>query len=64
MFEPRSDGVVTLADGRTMGVAEWGVPEGQPVVFLHGTPNSRLWCPHVKRPRQSAVGSSPWTGPG
>jgi pimeloyl-ACP methyl ester carboxylesterase len=37
-----------LADGRMMGFAEWGDPEGQPVVFLHGTPNSRLWCPDLE----------------
>jgi len=31
-----------LADGRTVGVAEYGEPAGRPVVVLQGTPSSRL----------------------
>jgi pimeloyl-ACP methyl ester carboxylesterase len=34
--------VVEAADGRTLAVAEWGDPDGIPVVMLHGTPGSRL----------------------
>jgi pimeloyl-ACP methyl ester carboxylesterase len=34
--------VVTAPDGRTLAVAEWGDPGGQPVIVLHGTPGSRL----------------------
>jgi pimeloyl-ACP methyl ester carboxylesterase len=33
---------VTLPDGRTQGYAEWGDPDGFPVVTLHGTPGCRL----------------------
>jgi pimeloyl-ACP methyl ester carboxylesterase len=29
-------------DGRTLGWAAWGPPDGAPVVLLHGTPGSRL----------------------
>lgn len=36
------DQTVQLADGRTLGWAEYGHPEGDAVVFLHGTPGSRL----------------------
>jgi len=32
----------TAADGRTLAVAEWGDPDGFPVVSLHGTPGSRF----------------------
>ncbi|WP_432559255.1 alpha/beta fold hydrolase [Granulicoccus sp. GXG6511] len=50
---PRSDGhphaaedpaarSVWLADGRRMGYAEFGDPNGVPVLFFHGTPGSRL----------------------
>lgn len=33
---------VTTADGRTLAVEEWGVPDGKPVLYAHGTPMSRL----------------------
>jgi pimeloyl-ACP methyl ester carboxylesterase len=33
---------VTTGDGRTLCFAEWGNPDGFPVVFLHGTPGGRL----------------------
>ncbi len=31
---PRSDGVVTLRDGRSLAYAEWGDPSGRPVVLF------------------------------
>lgn len=31
-----------LADGRTLAVAEWGDPNGKPVITFHGTPGSRI----------------------
>jgi pimeloyl-ACP methyl ester carboxylesterase len=34
-----------LPDGRTLGWAEWGDPEGRPVLYCHGTPGSRLEHP-------------------
>jgi pimeloyl-ACP methyl ester carboxylesterase len=33
---------VTAGDGRTLCFAEWGSPDGFPIVFLHGTPGGRL----------------------
>lgn len=33
---------IELADGRTLGYAEWGDPDGTPVLSLHGTPGCRL----------------------
>jgi pimeloyl-ACP methyl ester carboxylesterase len=38
--------VVTASDGRELGIAEWGTPHGVPVVWLHGTPGSRLMRHH------------------
>jgi pimeloyl-ACP methyl ester carboxylesterase len=32
-------------DGRQLGIAEFGDPAGRPVLFLHGTPGSRLRRP-------------------
>jgi len=31
-----------LKDGRLLGYAEWGDPDGIPVFFFHGTPGSRI----------------------
>lgn len=33
---------IKAADGRTITVEEWGVPDGTPVLYAHGTPMSRL----------------------
>lgn len=34
--------VLTLADGRELGYAEYGDPQGLPLLALHGTPGSRF----------------------
>ncbi|CAK7224504.1 hypothetical protein SBRCBS47491_005574 [Sporothrix bragantina] len=33
---------VTLPDGRKLGFAEYGAPNGNPVIYLHGFPSNRL----------------------
>lgn len=33
---------ITLPDGRLLGYARYGPPEGRPVLYFHGTPSSRL----------------------
>ena len=33
---------IKLKDGRTLGYAEYGAPEGKPVFYFHGSPSSRL----------------------
>lgn len=38
----RSSAVLKLSDGRTLGYDEVGDPQGTPVLYLHGTPDSRL----------------------
>lgn len=35
------DRLFALADGRQIGYAEYGVPNGNPVLFFHGAPGSR-----------------------
>ncbi|MEM7192486.1 MAG: alpha/beta hydrolase, partial [Pseudomonadota bacterium] len=37
----RSARVLCLANGRRIGYAEYGAPDGQPVMALHGTPGAR-----------------------
>jgi pimeloyl-ACP methyl ester carboxylesterase len=39
---PGEDRLLELDDGRTIGYATWGDPEGTPVFIGHGTPGSRL----------------------
>ena len=36
------DHLLELDDGRTVGYATWGDPDGTPVFIVHGTPGSRL----------------------
>jgi pimeloyl-ACP methyl ester carboxylesterase len=36
---------IRLPDGRALGVAEYGDPQGKPVIFLAGAPNSRFMHP-------------------
>lgn len=37
-----ADNVLTLSDGRKLGYAEYGDPDGYPVFLFHGNPGSRL----------------------
>lgn len=38
-----TDHTLRLSDGRRLAYAEYGDPEGEPVVLLHGNPGSRLF---------------------
>jgi len=38
----RAASVLTLKDGRRLGYAEFGDPQGEPLLFFHGMPGSRL----------------------
>src|SRR5512147_1033124 len=33
---------ISTPDGRTLAVAEWGDPEGLPLLAIHGTPGGRI----------------------
>jgi pimeloyl-ACP methyl ester carboxylesterase len=37
------EGTVKLADGRMLGYAEYGDPEGEPILEFHGLPGSRFY---------------------
>ena len=37
----REDQFILLPDGRRLGYAEYGAPDGRPVLFFHGAPGSR-----------------------
>jgi len=36
------ENTIQLPDGRVLGYAEYGRPEGSPVIMMHGTPGARL----------------------
>jgi pimeloyl-ACP methyl ester carboxylesterase len=42
---PRADLTFELAGGRRLAYAEWGDPDGKPVLFLGRSPSSRLFDP-------------------
>src|SRR5436190_21241873 len=42
MADQTTEQRVTLRDGRTLGFAEYGDPNGEPVLEFHGSPSSRL----------------------
>lgn len=39
---------VTLKDGRQLGYAEYGDPQGKPILYFHGFPGSRLEPSHLQ----------------
>src|SRR5688572_25020444 len=53
---PRLEGTVRVRDGRKLGIAEFGTPDGQPIVWLHGTPGARRQIPDEARKLADARG--------
>lgn len=49
VIQPRLEGTVALADGRRLSFAEFGSPDGRPIVWLHGTPGARRQIPPEAR---------------
>lgn len=45
---------LTLPDGRRLGYACYGSPDGRPVVYLHGLPGSRLECQLIEATARAA----------
>lgn len=52
---PNTDSTIALADGRRLAYTEWGDPNGFPILYFHGTPGSRLWCPDEAATRSARV---------
>src|SRR5258708_28877335 len=42
-----TDKTIRLSDGRQLGYAEYGDPEGMPLLYFHGTLGSRLEPSHL-----------------
>jgi pimeloyl-ACP methyl ester carboxylesterase len=45
----RMEGTVELSDGRSIGLAEYGVPDGDAIFWFHGTPGGRRQIPPLAR---------------
>ena len=45
MATDRTNQQIKLKDGRMLGYAEYGNPDGNPVFYFHGFPGSRLDWP-------------------
>jgi pimeloyl-ACP methyl ester carboxylesterase len=56
VIPPRLEGTVAVAPGRRLGFAEFGPPNGRPVVWLHGTPGARRQIPAEARAVADAAG--------
>jgi pimeloyl-ACP methyl ester carboxylesterase len=46
---PRLESTVPVGDGRRLGIAEFGDPDGRLVLWFHGTPGARRQIPPVGR---------------
>jgi pimeloyl-ACP methyl ester carboxylesterase len=55
MVKPLADAALRLADGRQLAWAEWGDPRGSPIVFLHPSPGSRMFCPDAQATARAGV---------
>ena len=49
ILEPRFEGTVLLRDGRSLGFAEYGTPDGAPIFWFPGTPGGRRQIPPLAR---------------
>ena len=45
VLPPRLEGTVVVAPDRRLGFAEFGPPDGLPVLWFHGTPGARRQIP-------------------
>lgn len=48
MASRQTDQKLTLPDGRRLGFAEWGEPEGKSIFHFHGSSSSRLEHPYLE----------------
>jgi pimeloyl-ACP methyl ester carboxylesterase len=44
-YSPVVDSELELSDGRALGYAIWGDPQGKAVLLFHGSPSSRMFAP-------------------
>ena len=56
LLAPLIEGTVTVEDGRRLGFAEFGVPHGRAVLWMHGTPGARRQIPQAARIAAAELG--------
>lgn len=56
VLPPRIEGTVAVAPGRRLGFAEFGPPNGRPLIWLHGTPGARRQIPAEARLLAESLG--------
>ena len=56
LIAPLVEGTVTVEDGRRLGFAEFGVPHGRAVLWMHGTPGARRQIPQAARIAAAELG--------
>ena len=49
LLPPRLEGTIGLGPVRRLGFAEFGPPDGRPLIWLHGTPGARRQIPQEAR---------------
>ena len=49
LYGPREERSIELADGRRLGIAEFGPVDGRPLFWFHGTPGGRRQVPPAAR---------------
>lgn len=54
MSSPTARQILTLPDGRRVGVIEFGDPKGAPAIYLHGTPSSAREARWLHEPASAA----------
>ena len=54
-MDSQQNQIITLPDGRTLGYAEYGHPNGKVVFFLHGQPGNRLFHPNPEITYQAGI---------
>lgn len=56
LLPPIREQVLTLSHGRKLGLAEFGVPDGKPILWFHATPGARRQVPPAARARAAREG--------
>ena len=56
LVPPRWEGTISLADGRRLGVVEFGPVDGKPVFWFHGTPGAKRQVPPAAREAAHELG--------
>ena len=60
---PLRDEIFIRGNGERVAFSEYGDPNGEPVMFCHGWPSSRLMAQFTRRRRPRTGGANYFAGP-